>query len=197
MNAVKALVVVDFQKDFCPGGALPVSRADKIIPKINRYIEFFFLRKLPVIFTRDWHPKATSHFKKHGGLWPVHCVQGTGGAMFPDQLAIPQGAIILSKGMGAKENSYSSFDAKNKKKESFLAVLRRLKVKEIFVCGLATDYCVKYTVLEALKNKFKVFVLTDAIKAVNLKKSDAADALQEMSRAGAVMSVYGKARKIL
>ncbi|MCM8792549.1 MAG: isochorismatase family protein, partial [Candidatus Omnitrophica bacterium] len=106
----KALLIVDLQNDFCPGGRLAVPRGDKIVPIINKYIKLFSKNKLPIFASRDWHPKRTTHFKKFGGLWPVHCVQNTKGAQFHPKLRLPQETIIISKGMSPQKDSYSAFD---------------------------------------------------------------------------------------
>src|SRR5207244_4457544 len=106
-----ALLVVDIQNDFCPGGALGVPDGDAIIPRVNRTIALFERRGLPVLFTRDWHPRVTKHFKEFGGAWPAHCVQGTKGARFHRDLAMRKGTLLLSKGMDPEQDSYSAFQA--------------------------------------------------------------------------------------
>lgn len=185
MNETDALIIVDAQNDFCPGGALPVSEGDRVVPALNRYIERFLQDKLPVFATRDWHPEKTRHFKAYGGLWPPHCVQGTMGAEFHADLALPQEAVIVSAGTSPDEEGYSGFEGKNEKGLGLADLLRSAGVKRIFVGGLATDYCVKHTVLDALKLGFKVVVLSDAVRPVNLHPDDGAAALQEMVHAGA------------
>ena len=111
MSRRPALLVVDVQNDFCPGGALGVPEGDRIIPRINRTIKLFVRRGLPVLATRDWHPRVTRHFKEFGGAWPPHCVQGTKGARFHAKLTLPEGAVILSKGMDPDQDSDSGFQA--------------------------------------------------------------------------------------
>jgi len=181
----KALLVVDIQNDFCPGGALGISAGDKIIPVINKYIEIFSKNKLAIFFSRDWHPKKTVHFKKFGGTWPVHCVENTQGASFHPKLKIPKEAIILSKGIDPQEDSYSAFEARDACGQSLGNLLKIFGVEEIYIAGLATDYCVKYSALDALKNGFKVKVLKDAIKGVNIKPADSQEALDEITGVGA------------
>lgn len=179
----KALIIVDLQKDFCPGGALAVKDGDRIISIINRYIRIFVQKRLPVFASRDWHPKETKHFKKFGGLWPVHCVQNTKGAQFHSRLKLPKETIILSKGMNPQKDSYSVFQAQDPQGVDFVNLLKILGISELFVGGLATDYCVKYSVLDALKLGFKVNLLIDAIKGVDPK--DSQKAIDEMVSGGA------------
>jgi nicotinamidase/pyrazinamidase len=181
----KALLVVDVQNDFCPGGALPVPGGDTIIPNLNKYIEFFSRKKLPVFVSRDWHPKMTRHFKKFGGVWPVHCVQNTKGAQFYPRLKLPKEAIILSKGMDPEKDSYSAFQGEDPCGMSLLNLLKIFGVEELYVGGLATDYCVNSSAVDALMHGFKVRILMDAIKGVNLKPQDSEEAIKEMVKLGA------------
>lgn len=185
MLSKDALLVVDVQNDFCPGGALGVKNGDEIIPVLNRYIEKFSAARLPVIATRDWHPEKTTHFKEYGGVWPIHCVQQTRGAAFHPELRLPEDVILVSKGMAADEDSYSAFHGKTDSGTSLEELLRRLGVERLFVGGLATDYCVKYTAFDGMKQGFKIVVLTDAIRGVNLDPNDSEQALKEMHHAGA------------
>jgi nicotinamidase/pyrazinamidase len=173
------------QNDFCPGGALAVSGGDEVVPALNRVIERFAEAGLPIIATRDWHPERTSHFKSHGGPWPVHCVQGTRGAEFHGDLKLGN-AVVLSKGMTADEDSYSGFQATDRSGTRLATLLRSKGVERILVGGLATDYCVKHTVLDGLREGFKVVLLDDSIRAVNLELHDGDLAIDEMVRAGAV-----------
>jgi len=185
MKVKKALLIVDLQNDFCPGGALAVPEGDKIVPKINKYINIFSQKKLPIFASRDWHLKKTIHFKDFGGVWPVHCVQNTKGAQFHPKLKLPKGTIILSKGMDPEKDSYSAFQAEDKNGMVLLNLLKILGVNEIYVGGLATDYCIKFSVIDALKQGFKVKLLGDAIKGVNLKPQDSENAIKEMVKKGA------------
>ena len=178
------MLVVDVQNDFCPGGALGVPEGDRIIPRVNRTIELFVRRGLPVLATRDWHPAVTKHFKEYGGAWPPHCVQGTKGARFHPKLELPKDVVILSKGMDPEQDSYSGFQALSRAGRDLESVVRDLGVDEIFVCGLATDYCVRATALDATRRGIRVRVLEDAIKGVDLKPGDSKAALQEMRGAG-------------
>ena len=175
----RALIVVDVQNDFCPGGSLAVERGDEVVAPLNRLIEEFLGRGEPVFKSRDWHPARTKHFTAYGGTWPVHCVQNTRGAEFHPELLDDPRIQIISKGTGDEDN-YSAFDGTD-----LASLLRRQGVTEVFVGGLATDYCVKNTVLDALREGFKVRALTEAMRAVNLQPGDDARALEEMRRAGA------------
>jgi nicotinamidase/pyrazinamidase len=180
-----ALVVVDLQNDFCPGGALAVRDGDAIVPVVNRYLERFVSAGAPVFLTRDWHPPVTTHFQAYGGVWPPHCVQGTRGAEFHPGLKPPAGAEVVSKGMDPTRDSYSAFQAEDPAGQPFPAVLTSRGVRRLYVGGLATDYCVRASVLDALNAGFEVVVLGDAIGAVDLKPGDGARAMEEMRSAGA------------
>ena len=175
----RALIVVDVQNDFCPGGALAVNNGDEVVPPLNRLMSEFLERGEPVFKSRDWHPLKTKHFAAYGGTWPVHCVQGTKGAEFHPQLIDDIHVRTISKGLG-DENNYSAFDGTD------LALqLQRLGVEEVWVGGLATDYCVKNTVLDALKEGLRVKALQDAMRAVELQPGDGERAIEEMRAAGA------------
>ncbi len=175
----RALVVVDVQNDFCPGGALAVAHGDEVVAPLNRQIEEFLSRGEPVFKSRDWHPPKTKHFADYGGAWPVHCVQNTKGAEFHPDLLDDIHIRVISKGLGDTD-CYSAFD------ETDLDLqLRRLGVNELWVGGLATDYCVKNTVLDGLRKGYKVKALKDAMRAVNVNEGDGARALEEMRAAGA------------
>jgi len=175
----QALIVVDVQNDFCPGGALAVAHGDEVVPPLNKLIGEFLQRGDPVFKTRDWHPSKTKHFADFGGTWPVHCVQGTKGAEFHPDLTDDARIQIVSKGLG-DENSYSGFDGTD-----LAAQLRKLGVDEVLVGGLATDYCVKNTALDALKEGFAVKALTNAMRPVELQPGDGERAIEEMRLAGA------------
>lgn len=175
----RALIVVDVQNDFCPGGALAVAHGDEVVAPLNKLIEEFLSRGEPVFKSRDWHPLETKHFADHGGTWPVHCVQNTKGAEFHPQLLDDMHIRVISKGLG-DEDCYSAFDGTNLALE-----LQRLGVKEVWVGGLATDYCVKNTVLDAVKEGFHVKALKEAMRPVDLKPGDGERALKEMRAAGA------------
>ena len=175
----RALVVVDVQNDFCPGGALAVERGDEVVAPLNELIDEFLSRGDVVVKSRDWHPPQTKHFTAYGGTWPVHCVRETPGAEFHPRLADDPRIRVVSKGLG-DEDCYSAFDGTGLADE-----LREQGVTEVWVGGLATDYCVKNTVLDALRRGFRVRAVEDAMRAVNLRPGDDARALEEMRRAGA------------
>jgi len=184
----KALIVVDVQNDFCPGGSLAVAHGDEVVPPLNKLIREFVDRNEPVFKTRDWHPAKTKHFAAYGGTWPVHCVQGTPGAEFhPDLLDDPR-ITIVSKGIDESADGYSGFDGTN-----LAQSLRDENVEEVWIGGLATDYCVKHTVLDARRKGFAVKALADAMRAVNLNPDDGAQAVEEMRSAGA--EIIGSAKK--
>lgn len=176
---VRALVVVDVQNDFCPGGTLGVEHGDEVVAPLNRLIEEFLARGELVVKSRDWHPPQTKHFAAQGGVWPVHCVRETRGAEFHPELLDDPEIVVVSKGLGDTDD-YSAFDGTN-----LSQLLRERGVTEVWVGGLATDYCVKETVLAALREGFKVKAVSDAMRAVNLQPSDGEQAVAEMRRAGA------------
>jgi nicotinamidase/pyrazinamidase len=180
-----ALIVVDVQNDFCPGGALAVKNGDEVVTALNRYIARFKAAGLPIFATRDWHPAKTSHFKEYGGPWPAHCVQGTEGAAFHADLSLDDDIIVVSKGTAVDEDAYSGFQGENQMGEPLAELLSARGVEKIFIGGLATDYCVKATALDGLKHGFKVVLLSDAIRGVNLSPHDSDQALSALAEAGA------------
>ena len=180
-----ALVIDDVQNDFCPGGALAVAGGDQVVASLNRCIERFADYGLPIFATRDWHPAKTSHFKTYGGIWPAHCVQGTEGANFHPLLKFSSAVVVVSKGMAADSDSYSGFDAVDISGAALAELLRRVGAERIFVGGLATDYCVKQTVLDGIKLGFEVVLLKDSIRGVDLAPGDSTRALEAMLQAGA------------
>lgn len=176
----KALIVVDVQNDFCPGGSLAVANGDEVVAPLNKLIKEFWDRGEPVFKTRDWHPATAKHFTAYGGTWPVHCVQHTAGAEFhPDLIDDPR-ITIISKGIDERADGYSGFDGTN-----LTQILREQGVEEVWVGGLATDYCVKHTVLDGLRAGFEVKALADAMRPVNMKPGDGEQAIEEMRAAGA------------
>lgn len=182
----KALLVVDMQKDFCPGGRLPVKDCLGIIENINKYLVKFKERNYPIFASRDWHPSETSHFKEHGGKWPEHCIQDTEGAEFHPELRLPEDVIIISKGVSKDKDSYSAFEGHSKNHKSLEALLKEMGIRELYVCGVATDYCVKSSSLDALGLGLKVYLLMDAIKGVDVNPGDSQRALDEMLKSGVV-----------
>ncbi|MFY9608062.1 MAG: bifunctional nicotinamidase/pyrazinamidase [Blastocatellia bacterium] len=176
-----ALVLVDIQNDFCPGGALAVEEGDQIVEVVNRLIPCFPL----VISTQDWHPANHISFKAQGGPWPPHCVQGTRGAELHPALNTQTIAHYLRKASSPAKDDYSEFEGHDEQGRSLDQVLKGRDVQRIFVVGLATDYCVLATVIDGLKLGFEVFPITDAMRAVNVEREDGAKALRQMSAAGA------------
>jgi len=172
---MKALLIVDLQNDFCKGGSLAVPEGETIVPKVNRLMDKFPL----IIASKDWHPEKTVHFDQ----WPVHCVKNTFGADFHPDLNINNIQKIFLKGTGNRDDGYSAFQATN---ENLSAFLNKKKITDIYVCGLATDYCVKVSALDAVKAGFEVFLITDAVKSVEVKPGDVDRALEEIKNAGVV-----------
>lgn len=188
MEIGSALVIEDVQNDFCPGGNLAVPGGDRVVPVLNRYGELFRRKGLPVYASRDWHPSDSGHFNTGGGVWPVHCVQETDGARFHPDLRLPVDTLIISKGMDPAQDGYSSFEAVTEDGVDFQSSLRQRGVRHMYIGGLATDYCVKNTVLDALRRGFAVTLLIDAVRGVNLSPGDAEAAIREMVEAGAEVS---------
>jgi nicotinamidase/pyrazinamidase len=180
-----ALLVTDVQNCFCPGGSLAVSGGDEVVPVLNEYMKRFKASGLPIYASRDWHPAETKHFRGFGGPWPPHCVQGTKGAEFHPDLRLPAEAIIVSKGMDPLQDAYSVFQAVEADGTDFGTSLERNGIEHLYIGGLATDYCVRATALDALNAGLKVTVLLDAIRGVNLRPDDSKRAIEEMIGAGA------------
>ncbi|HUK82433.1 MAG TPA: bifunctional nicotinamidase/pyrazinamidase [Verrucomicrobiae bacterium] len=174
-----ALVLVDIQNDFCPGGALAVRDGDKIVSVVNRLIPHFPV----VVAARDWHPADHCSFKAQGGPWPPHCVLGSRGAELHPDLDATRITSNIRKAFTRDADSYSEFSGVDEMGRSLHALLR--DVKQLYIVGLATDYCVRATALDALKLGYEVFVVTDAVRAVNVRPGDGEQALAEMERAGA------------
>jgi nicotinamidase-related amidase len=177
-----ALIVVDVQNDFLPGGALGVPNGDEVIPVLNSYIEKFSKKELPIFVTRDWHPEKHCSFVEQGGAWPPHCIADTEGAKFAPNLNIPKKAHIVSKAVYADNDAYSGFSGTNM--HSFLT---DMGIKRVFVGGLATDYCVKATISDAhVAHGYKTFYLQDASRGVNLDPSDVKTAELAMHNSGVI-----------
>jgi nicotinamidase/pyrazinamidase len=178
-----ALLVVDVQNDFCRGGALAVPDGDRVVDALNQYIDNAVARGVTVYASRDWHPPVTSHFKSQGGPWPAHCVQGSDGARFHPDLHLPSSAIVITKGESPDSAGYSAFEGHTPAGKSFLADLRERGINRLVVGGLATDYCVKHSVLDALSAGLQVTILEDAIAGVDPEGSSSA--LSQMRDGGA------------
>jgi nicotinamidase/pyrazinamidase len=185
-----ALLVVDVQNDFAdPKGSLSVRGAEEIIPTINHAIRTAETTGSPVIYTQDWHPPSTPHFQKDGGIWPVHCVQGTWGAEFHPELLVLADAPVVRKGSGG-EDGYSAFSVRDPvsgdvQRTRLGELLEDRGIELVVIAGLATDYCVKESGLDAIRLGFHPTVLTDAVRAVDLQPGDGARALLALEAAGA------------
>jgi nicotinamidase/pyrazinamidase len=177
-----ALLIVDMQNDFLPGGALAVPSGDQVLPPLNGYLRLFADRRLPICATRDWHPANHCSFREQGGPWPRHCVADSPGASFAATLKLPANAIVISKGTDPRQEAYSGFQGTDLAER-----LRQANVRRVFVGGLATEYCVLATVKDALRAGFAVVLLTDAIRAIEAKPGDGARAEQEMVAAGVTL----------
>jgi nicotinamidase/pyrazinamidase len=180
-----ALVAVDVQNDFFSQGSLTVPGAEKILPVMNRYIDIFKTKGLPVYVTRDWHPVGHCSFKAQEGPWPDHCVAGSKGAQFHPDLHFPDSTVVISKATELDKESYSGFEGTDMDER-----LRSAGIRRLLIGGLATDYCVLNTVKDALRYGYDVLLLTDAIRAVNVNPEDGQNAIDEMTRMGAVPIVF-------
>jgi nicotinamidase/pyrazinamidase len=183
-----ALLVVDVQRDFLPGGALAVPGGDAIVPVLNRCLREFARAGAPVFCSRDWHPANHCSFRAQGGPWPAHCVAGTAGADFAPGLQLPPDAAIVSKATRAERDAYSAFDG-----TGLAARLHAARVRRVFIGGLATDYCVRATALDARDSGFDVVLLTDAVRAVDMTPGDGARAMEEMQARGIALAESAEA----
>lgn len=175
-----ALIVTDIQNDFLPGGSLAVPHGDEIIPVLNRYINLFHSKELPIFATRDWHPEKHCSFVEQGGPWPIHCVAGTSGAAFSPDLKLPYDVTIVSKATKLDKDAYSTFED-----TGLDALLRSFGINRIIIGGLATDYCILNSVKDALHLNYRAIVLGDAVRAINVHPRDGEMAMNEMIRLGA------------
>jgi nicotinamidase/pyrazinamidase len=175
-----ALLIVDVQNDFLPGGSLAVPHGDEVVPVLNRAIGAFEAQGLPVYATRDWHPERHCSFRAQGGPWPPHCVAHTRGAEFAPALRLAPDATRIPKATSADRDAYSGFEGTD-----LDARLRTAGVRRLVVGGLATDYCVLNTVRDALQRGYEVMLLTDAIRPVDIQPGDGRRAEEEMTRLGA------------
>jgi nicotinamidase/pyrazinamidase len=180
-----ALLVVDVQHDFCTGGTLAVPQSEQVVEALNRHIAQATARGVPVYASRDWHPPDTTHFKDYGGEWPVHCVRDSAGAQFHSDLHLPSTAIVVTKGDRADEAGYSAFEGHTAAGQALLSDLQSRGVTHLYVGGLATDYCVRASVLDALASGLEVTVLSDAVAGVDVTPGDSARALDTMRSHGA------------
>jgi nicotinamidase/pyrazinamidase len=181
----EALIIVDVQNDFCPGGALAVPRGDEVVPVINRLLERHWLS----VATKDWHPADHCSFESRGGPWPPHCVQGTAGAELHPKLDATKIRLVITKGSHPDRDAYSGFQDTELAK-----ILRGKGVNRVVVCGIATDYCVRATAHDALQEGFEVLVLEDAIRGVEVQPGDSQRALDELRQAGATVIISSDLR---
>lgn len=180
-----ALVMVDPQRDYLPGGALAIPHADLAIEALNRYAAQFDGLGLPVVVTRDWHPVNHASFQELGGHWPPHCLAGTHGAELPDSLHLPARALVLSKGVQPESEGRSAFDNTH-----LAALLRRAGVRRVFIGGLCTDDCIRATALDALREGFEVVLLEDAIRTTDARPGDTARAMTSLRSRGARLTHF-------
>lgn len=173
-----ALIVVDVQIDFCPGGALPIERGDEVVSVLNRWIAAAVDASVPVYASRDWHPVGHLSFAECGGPWPPHCLQDTHGARFHPGLQLPDSAIVVTKGVRFDRDQYSAFD-----ETGLVTELGKRDVRRVWVGGLAQDVCVRATVLDARRHGFEAIVIADGTRPVTRRGGDTAN--EEMRQAGA------------
>jgi nicotinamidase/pyrazinamidase len=182
-SARDALIIVDVQNDFCPGGALAVPQGNEVIPTINRLLKQSWLS----VATMDWHPAEHSSFEPHGGPWPPHCIQGTTGAELHPELDADSIQLTITKASHRDKDAYSGFDGTD-----LARILREKGITRVVVCGIATDYCVKATAHDALEEGFEVVVLEDAIRGVEVNPGDSRRALEGLRKAGAQVIVSSR-----
>ncbi len=185
-GAQDGLIIVDLQMDFCPGGALAVAEGDAVVSPVNALLD---IPRWMKVATRDWHPADHASFQEQGGIWPVHCVAETPGAAFHPQIRAEKVEMVVSKATTRDAEAYSGFDG-----TSLANDLRAKGIGRLFVCGLATDYCVKATALDARREGFDVVVVEDAVRAVNVDPEDGENAIEEMRAAGCVFALSGDIR---
>mgnify|MGYP006422374623 CR=1 FL=1 len=180
LQSQDALIIVDLQNDFLPGGSLAVPDGDEVVPILNEYLQYFTQAGCAIYATRDWHPESHCSFREQGGPWPPHCIAGTTGAEFSEALQLPAEATIISKATTADRDAYSGFEGTDLAER-----IRAAGCENLFIGGLATDYCVLNTVLDALREGFSVHVLRDAIRAVDVEAGDGERAIERMAQNGA------------
>ncbi len=181
LDSGDALILVDVQNDFLPGGSLAVPMGNEVIPILNRYIALFHVHGLPIFATRDWHPPEHSSFLKQGGRWVPHCIAATPGAAFPTSLELPSDIHIISKATHREKDAYSGFDD-----TQLNTLLKSDGICRVFIGGVATEYCVLNSIKDALQYRYVTFVLEDAIRAININPHNGRHALEEMVHLGAI-----------
>jgi nicotinamidase/pyrazinamidase len=177
-----ALLIVDVQNDFCPGGALEVPNGDRVVPVLNAWIDGAQAGGIPIYASRDWHPANHISFAERGGPWPPHCIQNTQGAAFHPDLHLPQEAAVISKGTDPDRDQYSAFDATGLGK-----TMREEGIHRVWVGGLAQDVCVRATVLDGAEAGFEIHLIAPATRPVDVNPGDGARAIEAMRAAGAVI----------
>jgi len=185
LMANAALLIVDVQNDFCPGGALAVPNGDRVVAVLNRCLADAARHGVRVYASRDWHPAVSDHFIAFGGPWPPHCVQHTPGAEFHPDLHLPPATVVITKGDDPHQHGYSAFDGHTDEGRSLLEDLRAHDIDEVVIGGLATDYCVRESVLDARRAGVRVTVLEDAVAGIDVKNGDSERAFADMRAAGA------------
>lgn len=193
MSVNRALLIVDMQYDFCPGGALPAEGGHDIVPILNRSIAAFTEAGYPVFASRDWHPEGSAHFEERGGPWPPHCIQGTEGAEIHRALELPENAVMITKGDDPDEDEgYSAFEGRSADGKNLKDALESAGVEEVFIGGLATDYCVRASALDSVQAGFRTYLLVDAIRGVDVNPGDADRAVEELKRDGVHITMSEK-----
>jgi nicotinamidase/pyrazinamidase len=182
MEKGDALLIVDVQNDFCPGGALAVKKGDEVVPILNRWIEQAGGLGITVYASRDWHPVHHISFKERGGPWPPHCIQRTKGAAFHPDLKLPANVQIISKADDPDQDAYSAFAGTDLAER-----LRQVGSRRLWIGGLTQDYCVRETSLDAIREGFEVHVIVEGTRAVDVDPGDGRRALEDIRRAGAIL----------
>ena len=184
------LIIVDVQNDFCPGGALAVPNGDEVIDVINDWIKLALVSNHLVVASRDWHPANHCSFKDQGGLWPTHCVQNTVGSEFHPSLCLPSDVMVVNKGFDVNKEAYSAFSGVlDSTGESLFNALNNQSVTDVYVCGLALDYCVHATAMDALRAGYRVHVILPGCRGIDKVKSNSC--IEELAQQGAI-SIYSR-----
>jgi len=180
LTPADALIIVDLQNDFLPGGALGVPQGDEVVAPIQQLIDLYQSHGLPIYASRDWHPEGHCSFTAQGGPWPVHCIAGSNGAAFSSAINLEQFSTVISKATTVEKDAYSAFNGTGLGEQ-----MRARGIARVAVCGLATDYCVLNTAKDALAEGFATLLVLDAIRAVDVNPGDGARAIAQMQDAGA------------
>jgi len=180
LTPADALIIVDLQNDFLPGGSLGVPQGDEVVAPIQQLIDLYQAHGLPIYASRDWHPEGHCSFTAQGGPWPVHCIAGSNGAAFSSAINLEQFSTVISKATTVEKDAYSAFNGTGLGEQ-----MRARGIERVAVCGLATDYCVLNTAKDALAEGFATLLVLDAIRAVDVNPGDGARAIAQMQDAGA------------